>query len=542
MAIAEMRKLNLIAMSYDKGVILDALQRTGAVEVKLHADTENTSVPPVCGDELRSYLASAEAALSVLCSEVENYNRENNIKSGILKDGFEVTYTDFMSAREKKGEIDSLIARINRLTDEKNALKARLSQNLRTAENAKLYASLPIPFDSFGDSPHTRARLGTFPAAAKDKLSKDLELLPLAAYSATLADEENILLSVFFHRDYSDEAEAILAEAGFVPCPFEGGETGKALYASLLEERKRLERDLQANAYALYELNSEIRPLKIYCDFLGFALEKEEISDKLRVTERTFLLEAYVPAEAEEGVKETLVSVSKAVYFEFSEPAADEMPPTLMKNNAAVRNFEEITNMYSPPNYREIDPNTVMAFFYSLFLGFIMGDIGYGILMLLGGGWIWYKHRARESGLKRLSAVFAIGGLFSIVWGSAVQFRFRVAFAFHKDGHARCAERHVVVCGNFRSERFNHQPPHRNRAVVRGVHVPRGAGMAQRTRRGRNFRRARVGDFFRGRGVGRHRVYRRSGSARFGDRRRNYCGRFSALRHAHGGKKGKIAR
>ena len=49
MAIAEMRKLNLIAMSYDKGVIFDALQRTGAVEVKLHADTENTSVPPVCG-------------------------------------------------------------------------------------------------------------------------------------------------------------------------------------------------------------------------------------------------------------------------------------------------------------------------------------------------------------------------------------------------------------------------------------------------------------------------------------------------------------
>ena len=144
MAIAEMRKLNLIAMSYDKGVIFDALQRTGAVEVKLHADTENTSVPPVCGDELRSYLASAEAALSVLCSEAENYNRENNIKSGILKDGFEVTYTDFMSAREKKGEIDSLIARINRLTDEKNALKARLSQNLRTAENAKLYASPTI--------------------------------------------------------------------------------------------------------------------------------------------------------------------------------------------------------------------------------------------------------------------------------------------------------------------------------------------------------------------------------------------------------------
>ncbi|MFQ7078934.1 MAG: V-type ATPase 116kDa subunit family protein, partial [Christensenellaceae bacterium] len=88
-----------------------------------------------------------------------------------------------------------------------------------------------------------------------------------------------------------------------------------------------------------------------------------------------------------------------------------------MKNNAAVRNFEEITNMYSPPNYRELDPNTVMAFFYSLFLGFIMGDIGYGILMMLGGGLIWYKKRGRESGMKRLSAVFAIGGFFAVVWG-----------------------------------------------------------------------------------------------------------------------------
>lgn len=46
MAIAEMQKFNLVAMSYDKEAVLNALQRTGAVEVKLHAETEDTSVPP----------------------------------------------------------------------------------------------------------------------------------------------------------------------------------------------------------------------------------------------------------------------------------------------------------------------------------------------------------------------------------------------------------------------------------------------------------------------------------------------------------------
>ena len=73
--------------------------------------------------------------------------------------------------------------------------------------------------------------------------------------------------------------------------------------------------------------------------------------------------------------------------------------------------------MYSPVNAREFDPNGIMAFFYSLFLGFIMGDIGYGLLMLIGGGAIYLKKRGTDSGIKRLAAVFAIGGIFAILWG-----------------------------------------------------------------------------------------------------------------------------
>lgn len=182
----------------------------------------------------------------------------------------------------------------------------------------------------------------------------------------------------------------------------------------------------------MYELNTQIRPLKVYCDYLGFQLEKEELSDKLRATERTFLLEAYVPKEAEELVKEALLSVTKAAYFEFSEPSEDEMPPTLMKNNAVIKNFESVTNLYSVPNYREFDPNTVMAFFYSIFLGFIMGDIGYGLLMVLGGGFVWYRQRARDGGLKRLAGVFAVGGLCAILWGILFNSFFGVSLPFLK--------------------------------------------------------------------------------------------------------------
>ena len=93
------------------------------------------------------------------------------------------------------------------------------------------------------------------------------------------------------------------------------------------------------------------------------------------------------------------------------------MPPTLYKNNKIVSNFETITNMYSPVNSREFDPNGVLSFFYSLFLGFIMGDIGYGVLMVLGGGLIYFLKRKDDGGLKRMAAVFGIGGFFAIFWG-----------------------------------------------------------------------------------------------------------------------------
>ena len=157
--------------------------------------------------------------------------------------------------------------------------------------------------------------------------------------------------------------------------------------------------------------------MKIYCDRLAFELEKAELAEKMRATEVTFLLEAYVPEEAVEIVKDAIESASGAVYYEFNEPADDEMPPTLYKNNKIVSNFETITNMYSPVNSREFDPNGVLSFFYSLFLGFIMGDIGYGILMVLGGGLIYFLKRKDDGGLKRMAAVFGIGGFFAILWG-----------------------------------------------------------------------------------------------------------------------------
>lgn len=414
MAVAEMRKLNLVAMSYDRDGILNALQRTRSVEIKRHYEAENTAELCIDGGELSEYLARTEGALSVICAEVENYNREKGVKSDALKDGFFVSYTDFISAASLKNVVDETVKSATALESGRKALMSEQAKLARTIQSAEIYGELTEPFSAFSDTVHTAVRLGTLPVTALDALTADIAEQPLCCFEVLRRDGDNALIVFAFHK--SVEGDKILAEVGFANCPFKEN-SGKYLCASLKARAEEIAEKLKKTGEEIYALGENIKTLKIYCDYLGFELEKLNSSEKMRATSTTFLLEAFVPKEAEEKVAQAIASVSEAAYYEFSQPADDEVPPTLYKNNEVVKNFETITNMYSPVNSREFDPNGIMAFFYSLFLGFIMGDAGYGLVMLLGGGFIYMKKRASDSGLKRLAGVFAIGGIFAIVWG-----------------------------------------------------------------------------------------------------------------------------
>ena len=41
--------------------------------------------------------------------------------------------------------------------------------------------------------------------------------------------------------------------------------------------------------------------------------------------------------------------------------------------------------MYGLPAYNEFDPTLLIAVTYSLFFGFMFGDVGQGLLLLIGG-------------------------------------------------------------------------------------------------------------------------------------------------------------
>lgn len=424
MAIAEMSKLNLVAMSYERDKVLNALQHTGAVEVKLHSQTEYAVPISADCEHLREYLLKNEDALSRLTASAEKFISDNKIKSDLPAD-CEISYAEFISAKDLKDEADKTVEEVNTLFDREKKCSAELAKVKRTLAEAEIYSSVTEPLKAESTA-HARFRIGTIPAAARDKFTVAMEELPLASYTFVAGNRDAELIMVAAHKAEAEKADTLLQSFGFVRCPFDDGRTGEEIYRSLKEREEELYDELRDIDDELYRLRKDIRTLKIYSDFVAFELEKAELSEKMRATQTTFLLEAYVPAEAREAVSSALTETTSAVYFEFSKPTEEETPPTLLKNNKVVKNFEAITNMYSAPSSREFDPNTIMAFFYSVFLGFIIADMGYGLLMIIGGGLLWYKTSGRGSMMGKLGGVFAIGGILTVIWG----FLFNSFFGF----------------------------------------------------------------------------------------------------------------
>ena len=91
--------------------------------------------------------------------------------------------------------------------------------------------------------------------------------------------------------------------------------------------------------------------------------------------------------------------------------------PTLLKNNRVFKQAEFITNMYAVPSYSEYDPNKFVFFFFMLFFGIIMADIGYGIVLVLAG-LILSRRIKVENGTKKLANIIFYGGIFTILFGA----------------------------------------------------------------------------------------------------------------------------
>lgn len=417
MAIAEMSRMTLVALLSDKEKVYDALQKTGAAQIKTQTEKEYaTPYPADLSPNFTEKIERANKCLEFLADETESLDKTER-GEGIAKDGFEVTLDEFFAAGRNADKTEEFLGEVEKLSERKAELKAERAKTVERRKSYEPYEGLNVKFSVYKSTKKTSVFLGIIPSDKIDNLKKSLDELGTVEYSAEADSGAGEIYAVVAYKGVAEETEKILAENGFTKCPFDRGETAKEVINGLDLKIGEIDGELKTVAISAAEKCQRSKEVKVYVDYLAYLNEKSQADGTLLKTNSTFIMEAYVPTESEGKVREAVTNVVRACEIGFDTIPRDEFAPTLMKNGGAVSNFEAVTNMYSVPAYGALDPNAVMSFFFSLFMGLIMADFGYGILMILGGFLIASKQRDGTS-LKRMAKVFAYGGFFALLFGA----------------------------------------------------------------------------------------------------------------------------
>ena len=93
----------------------------------------------------------------------------------------------------------------------------------------------------------------------------------------------------------------------------------------------------------------------------------------------------------------------------------DDEPPVVMDNLTPAKPFELMVEMVNHPKYSELDPTLIVFLTFPFAFGFMIGDIGYGILYMAMGYGMW---KLFDGGAGRALGTIAIwAGAFTIIFG-----------------------------------------------------------------------------------------------------------------------------
>ncbi len=419
MSIVKMSKIRLMGHVSCKDNILSALQKTGAVE--LYEPSEIDCTVTLVNEEEKNYalsiLSRAENAIEFYNEQIAKFNDKSKLPDDLSNytENFFISLDDLNGIAKKEGTLLKIISncensekRLNEIRTERIKLSNLKSQLLP-------YSVIDESISIFKDTKNAKVFFGTIKTEAKGFIQSVKDNFEYSDAYVLGEGAVLVVLAVALNEN-ADELSKALNEQGFNKCPFDFVMTANQKIKTINDTIASLDTEEENITNEYVAKYKDLKDLKIFADYYAFLVEKASATEKFRRTQKTFILEGFLPSEDCEKVQEEINSVTDAVIVEFSEPTKDDNPPTLTKNNKLVRQTEFITDMYSVPNYREIDPNKVVFFFFMLFMGVIMADIGYGILMI-GLGLLLASRIKVDNGARRLWNVIAIGGVFSILFG-----------------------------------------------------------------------------------------------------------------------------
>lgn len=424
MAIVEMKKVFLFVHRTEKEEVVRALQSLGLVEIRqvqenpaweewkgyLTADGDPEEV-----NQLENRLSEVKYALDFLA-------RHFPVKKSFVQQftGSKITLTDeeFATYGAEEDRVQELYRACRKADERFTALRNEETRTRNLLADLAPYRELALPLGEVGDTKWVSVKVGSVPAADLAGFQERLaEAAPETLVQVVSQDREQAFIFLI-HLTGRPEVEDLLKEYNWtaLSVPANLTDTPARCMTRLEEQLAGYEEERQRILAEVEKLLVERPRLMAYYDHLTLQRDRLAVTESFGSTGQAVLITGWARAADVDRLEKELNQVSKTATLIATEPEEGEVFPVALKNSPLVEPFEAVTNLYSTPSHREIDPTPALAPFFFVFFGIALGDAGYGILLTLLSLFLLKKLQPKGMG-EQLLKLLVLGGLATIGFG-----------------------------------------------------------------------------------------------------------------------------
>jgi len=420
MAVSQMQRVRIFAHNSNRAYLVKDLQDLELIHIIRISDENEPAAESSTEGDARIKVRDIQNDLTRLQSTID-YLAGFEPKKGLFSGGGNPVFTSQEYAKIAKDaengdwqsvcdECQSMQDQLARLTN----LEGRLQSE---KENLSHWSGLDAPVESIRDTEKTAIRIGAVPSSTYELLISEIKSsnIDLSVEVVGKATNEVSIVAIFLKSD-EQKILPILAKNGFSPTtlPITKGKISERLaqidkeYSGISTQREEIKK--KSSQLAQHRLK-----LMGTYDYLNEVLAQEQIRTSFTNTDYTFMIDGWARKEDVPKLKENLSKKYEELEIETSDPTDEDEPPVDLQNGFITQPYKMVTQLYSLPKYREVDPTRLFAPFLTLGFAIALTDAGYGIFVAILS---LIMARRSAGGMKNLFKILFVAGLATVVVGA----------------------------------------------------------------------------------------------------------------------------
>ena len=382
MAIVKMDKFNLLSFDSDRSTLLDTLQGFNYVHfndlVKQPDDDYLTEVRETKRlAEIDESLTKVNYAIDVIRDYTKDLPDE-------LSDNVSDLSLEEVNKRGTNFTFDLIYEKLRGLITKREKLVQSRDNLNQKYNDLSPWQDINVNVDKLYKSDRFFLQTGTISSKCYEDLQNALverNLDGTLVYKISEKDGDYYVVAVSTNKE-AEEFSEILREFGFTRVKIAADNEVNTYLTDLSGQKDEINDEIEAVDKEITDFKKYLPDLYIYQSYVTNCRKKEVSSENFLKTRQMNIVEGYVPSDRSEEFKADLDQILGEKYILDVIPADKDDPnvPIILKNNKLIEPYENVVATYALPKYNELDPTAIVAPFYTIFTGFMIGDLGYGLL------------------------------------------------------------------------------------------------------------------------------------------------------------------